>query len=258
MSQHQQAFLADATTEVSRIARHALSVLADGKNALSEHPQSACAHGKSLSFKAQTQYLYAAAIAADPVQLGLTVQSLRHSGMKVSEILYDAIPAIARQLGDAWLSDSVSFTTVTIGCARLQSLLMQLNSAPAQTRSSTQKNRQSCLIIVPEGAQHTLGALVLSKQMRDAGTHVKLELDAAPAQISNVSRSQTFDAILISASKSESTETLREMVSATRHKAGQSKVIIGGGILEQNHDLVMATGTDYVTNDWQYALKLCL
>lgn len=213
----------------------------------------------ALDLNALTHLLYEASLAPNPARFACAVDRFLKVDHGADHLAFEAVPRIARQLGDSWVNDQISFADVTIGCARLQSVLHQLPDSDPATRNATTSNprRSHCLVIVPEGAQHTLGALVLAKQLRHAGQGVTVALKANQNVLSDLRKSHDFKTILISASRSECIETLHTLVSMTHRMWAQSTVVIGGTVCNQGRDLRAATQADHVTNDWQEALALC-
>lgn len=263
MSQHQQAFLADSLSEVDRVAHRALTILASSRAA--ENNRSAentsqttrLVEPESKQVGALMDRLYCASIAPDQTLMSCVMREMQRSGMSNQTIIGASVPLIARQLGEAWLSDSLSFGAVTIGCARLQTLVHDLADDKYQSHLVSDKVQKNCLVVVPDGTQHTLGAIVLANQMRHSGARVKLALGVSHSAMSSLALSQYFDAIMISATQSESLENLHGLVRNARQNDAKSKIFIGGGLVDHSVDLVARTGTDYVTNDWKEALTLC-
>jgi methylmalonyl-CoA mutase cobalamin-binding subunit len=113
------------------------------------------------------------------------------------------------------------------------------------------------LIIVPEGTQHTLGAIILGKILRSFGARVKLEMDVTASRVHQIGASEQFDGVFISASANDSAEKLSEIISNVRCNWSTAKVILGGGILSAQINLDAVTGTDYKSNDWKAAVAQC-
>ena len=188
------------------------------------------------------------------------VQRMLADGVRRETIADAYIPALARQMGDRWCEDSMSFAEVTIGVSRLQSLLRSLGPE-WRSSSNGDPNTRSALVIVVTDNFHTLGAMVLSGQLRRLGLSVRLELGADPDRIAEALRKTDYGAVLISAYKGESLERLRRMVEAIKELGeGAPPVVLGGSILvnaEDRDTLVRKTGCDFVTNDVSEALDLC-
>ncbi|WP_293449309.1 B12-binding domain-containing protein [Planktotalea sp.] len=258
MSQQQHAFQAKNISEVDRVARQALAILALKEPAGAKMLKPCNSNSEFKHLGALTDGLFKASTSQNRDEMKDVLSALKAQGIRDQTLAFEAVPEIARRLGKAWEDDSLSFGAVTIGCARLQTLVLQLCENAADHSVGIGVNRRNCLVTVPKNAHHTLGAIVLTKQLRDAGHHVRLALGTTPETQCNLVNSQKFDAIMISASRSEHPETLRALVKNSQAKGANSKVFIGGSILEGNTQLVAAMGSDYVTNDWKDALDLCV
>ncbi|MDA8585542.1 cobalamin B12-binding domain-containing protein [Rhodobacteraceae bacterium] len=187
-----------------------------------------------------------------------TLCALKKEGHRSPQLAFDLIPIVARQLGDAWNRDEISFADVTIGCARLQHALHQLTDISENPVLSPEHRRLDCLVLLPAGAQHTLGATVITKQLRHAGIRIDQDLAATPNTLSTLAKTQVFDVIFISASLSETSDTLRRLVDASRLQWADSKIILGGTFEAYGPRAIATTKADYVTQDWQEALDFCI
>ena len=257
LSQHPQPFLSDTTGDVTRVARTVLSVLASGAD---EVRPVAADTGKALSAMhvEMGEELCTAAIDRDPAQFSKVLEKMRRAGCSADDLAFHWIPDTARALGVSWENDQISFADVTIGCARLQSALHRLPETPPVIPFAQRDLYHDCLVLVPAGAQHTLGALVLAKQLRQARQKVFVELEASLDGLASLAKRHHFDVVLISASVGECPEDLRLLVDGVRMQFTNCNVIVGGSISDLNTDALEAIGADHVTKDWQEALDLCI
>ncbi len=175
------------------------------------------------------------------------------AGLTPAVLIDRYIPAAARWFGDSWCVDQLSFADVTIGAARLQAMVRDLDRL-----TDHPEPQATVLMIVLKDAYHTLGAMVATSQLRRHGIAVELmlgqDVNSAPKQLESV----YFDAVMVSASSSEKLEMLRELVKHIRNKGnGSAPVVIGGSILDHNNDVKTLTGADYTLNDPIEAAKKC-
>ena len=249
-------FSARPSNEVDSVAVRALSLLAanTGSNApsssfkkLADHPE----HTKHL-----TKRLLTAACSSDRQHILDVIKELQIADASVSDIISVLVPNVARKLGQDWINDTVSFGGVTIGCARLQACVHHLERGFAERPLKENTHQTTCLVVVPEGEQHTLGAVVLAAELRQAGPHAQLALDVSAAKMAQLVQTEDYDVVMISAALGQNVESLRNLVSAARKKDSTTKVIIGGSLLTQEKNLKKATGADNVTSAWKTALKL--
>lgn len=258
MSQHQQVFLADNGGEVARVAHRVLSMLASGEVGAPENGAVLAPLPTCLSLIDLAERLYTASYCPNPASFADALRDVQRAGYSNDILTFELIPSIARRLGAAWEDDSLSFIDVTIGCARLQSALCLLPDETTGGAIAYNRMRQNCLVMVPMGAQHTMGALVLARQLRQARQRVVVELEADAGKLSSLEQKQNFNVVLISASCRECPQSLRDLVGVIRQHWPASKVVVGGSFSDLGSDSVSAIGSDHVTKDWQEALDLCI
>lgn len=181
----------------------------------------------------------------------------RDTGASPTELFDHYIPDVARQLGEQWCSDELGFAEVTIGSARLQAMLREL-SKDWSDYSAEPNDASTILLCVPEGTYHTMGAMVVSGQLRRRGLSVRLLLEATPQNIADSFDLASFDAVFVSAVRGESLETLRRIVDSVKTASGSAApIVVGGTLLELEPDVAALTGADYVTNFADEAISLC-
>jgi methanogenic corrinoid protein MtbC1 len=189
------------------------------------------------------------------------IRRMVEGGIAPEEIADLYIPAVARRLGDQWCADEIGFATVTIGVARLQGLLRDIEDMTGLQRAAEPEGA-SLLIVVSAGSYHTLGAMVLTGQLRRRGHAVRLMLGAEAEAVSSAVRQARFDLVLISAAEGMNIDHLRALVGSVKSATGAPPpVVIGGTVLEHakenGADILILTGADHATSDPNEALRLC-
>lgn len=185
------------------------------------------------------------------------VATLRDHGCTTEDISDIYIPAAARLLGDEWCRDEVSFADVTIGVARLQAMLRGFEQEWF-AKSGRADELHSALLIVCQDDFHTLGAMVVAGQLRRMGVSVRLSIGQTHSERMGLIEDNSFDMVMISASRTENLETTRKLVKNIRTASrGRLKIVLGGSVIEQKVNVKALTGADYVENDPKEALRLC-
>lgn len=192
-----------------------------------------------------------------PDAVSSVLNVMRRSGIRDADIADHYIPVIARRLGEGWVSDDLDFAAVSVGAARLQSMLRDLDASWCSPEVAPFGMRGEYCVIVPEGVQHSLGARILAGQLRRAGCDVHLNVDLPLAMIPDTVRSTDLSGVMISASLSESLDLLGDVVRTIRLGNAWVPVLIGGNVLERGSDLGELIGADYAAHDWQSALAFC-
>jgi MerR family transcriptional regulator, light-induced transcriptional regulator len=166
------------------------------------------------------------------------------------------IPEAARRFGTAWLNDTMTFCEVTLGSARLQSVLHDLATefvdAPLDDIT-----KGVVLVVVPAGEQHTLGGLTVACQLRRRGVSVCVEIGPTADAVRALVASRRFDGAFVSVGSSRQLEALPELVKAMKSNPNHSLMVaVGGAIADAERDRVARSGADLVTCDLDEALAI--
>ena len=179
------------------------------------------------------------------------------AGVTAEDMADHYIPAVARDLGEQWCTDQLGFAEVTIGTARLQAMLRDFGESWSADQGMN-PNASTILLAVLDDVHHTLGAFVLSGQLRRKGLSVRLLLGATAKNINESCEMAQYDAIFISSSTGNSLETLRKTIDSVRKaQTTVPPVVIGGSLVETTADMIALTGTDYIANTADEAIALC-
>lgn len=237
-----------APRSVDDLASHALSMVA--KRSL---------RGASEFDPDLAQRLRDAAAGDSSETVQALITDMLSAGLEPETVAMVYIPHVARQLGDEWCDDTLSFARVTIGTSRLQASLRLLGTEWTSHGYAERPNANGgVIVIVAKDAFHTLGAMVLCGHLRRLGHSVRLAMGATPQELAHVFKTSQFDAVLISASEFETLDSLRKCVDIIRQSSSDCPpIVIGGSVLDQDADVRLATGADFVTRDPIEALNLC-
>ena len=195
----------------------------------------------------------------DPDELVLEMRMLRLSD---DDLVNLYIPEAARHLGTKWEQDELNFAQVTIGCARLQSVLHHLSDSwvdgthiePAD-RSQTEI---AFVLATFKGDEHSLGSVALATKLRRQGHVVHLLLGATQAEIAETVARQTPDCVMFSCSGAAVLEHVAKLCEKTRMTMALPPIIaVGGLVLDHEESVEERTGADLATRDIQTVLHLC-
>ncbi len=233
-------------TDVSVFARRALAVLT--KDIDGTQP---------VVISTFIDRLYEATQSPDRNATMQVIDLMRRAGIEDSDIAGTYIPATAARLGEAWCSDEMSFAMVSVSSSRLQGMLRQLGPRWTGSDLLCPNSAASCLVVVPKGEQHTLGASVLAGQMRYHGLNVRLELDVSEQKANDLVRRIGFDVVMVSATPRVGLETLRTLVRSIKAARTAVPIIVGGTIIHSDEFVSEVVQANFTTNDWREALRLC-
>jgi MerR family transcriptional regulator, light-induced transcriptional regulator len=159
------------------------------------------------------------------------IAELLNLGMGVDSIVLELIPRIARKLGDQWVSDSLSFTEVTIATGRLQKLIYSLDHLFQETRTHA-ATAHSIFVSASPGSHHTLGPLILSNYFTWAGWNVHNESTPTQEGIQARVANQKLTAIAISVADYDQLDQLPKLIQSIRNKSLNPEIIVltGGSL----------------------------
>lgn len=182
---------------------------------------------------------------------------MRGYRLTVDAIIDLYVPAVARQLGQMWVGDSISFADVTIGSMRLQSLISEASATNVMDVKPGGASMHT-LVLVPQGEQHFLGASVLAGQLRRMGCEVDMSFDEDMGTLTARMMNGVPDMILMSCSRREILETIASTVQVIRKAVSDPPVLAVGGAFKVNKEYVAEkTGADIVTSNAEEAVAFC-
>lgn len=184
------------------------------------------------------------------------VSEMRAAGVTLEDIVDHYIPEVARRLGRLWCEDQLGFADVTIGSARLQGLVRDVSVQLEYPQD--RKHESGVAVVVLTDEFHTLGAMVMTTQLRRMGISVRLMLGVSEALALGELRQDRYDAVFISASHTGSLENLSKFVDKIRKQTKRNTpIVVGGPIIGQSSDVKAATGADVATSDVYDAVRAC-
>lgn len=205
-----------------------------------------------------TEWLLKQCQSAESCEISTLRDGLLAHGITVDQALDVCVTEVARSLGEGWLSDDLSFASVTMGSLRLMGLTEAL-SAEWHPRTPHNSRSLSLLVITPKGEQHILGATVLASLLRRQGHSVRLILNADAFEVDRYLKQSGCQAVLMSLGSLKCLDVLKEIVSAVEQASHpHPRVVVGGAvILNPNYLKVLKETTDVpiYTSDVENALS---
>lgn len=196
---------------------------------------------------AMVQSIARAVASADPAAFEALRPDLRRARIGDMDLVDSYFPAVARYLGCGWAEDRTSWAEVTIGVARMQSLVHQIG---LDWDGSTAPDADSVLVVLPEGEQHSFGVQVMAGQLRRQGVSVHLQIGPRPAALRSLVQERHYDCALISVGSEDRIDACRKLVKTLKEGSdGRLWVAVGGAVLDLGRDIIGMTGADMATND---------
>ncbi|MDM7930572.1 hypothetical protein [Tabrizicola sp.] len=190
----------------------------------------------------------------DPSQFEALRPEIRRARISDVDLVDFYFPAVARQLGCDWADDRCGWADVSIGMARLQSMVHQIGRDWASNATATRET-SSVLVVLPDGEQHSFGVQVLVGQLRRQGVSVHLQIGARPDGLRALMKQRRYDCALISVGCEERLEFCRKLVKSLKDGSnGRLWVAVGGAVLDRSIDVLALTMADMATQDPMQAL----
>ncbi len=188
-----------------------------------------------------------AVASVDPAHYEALRPEFRRARISDTDLVDNYFPAVARHLGCDWAEDRSGWAEVTIGMARLQSLVHQIRR---DWDRSVARDGATVLLVLPEGEQHSFGVQILAGQLRRQGVSVHLQIGARPGDLRNLVQDRHYDCAMVSVGCEDKLETCRKVVNSLKNGSkGQLWVAVGGAVLERVADVQRLTGADIATSD---------
>lgn len=192
--------------------------------------------------------------APDPFEIIHEMRKTQVSGALIAE---SYVPRVARWLGDAWLTDELPFTSVTIACARLQTLVRRLDTVWTDMPQVQISTPPRFLVGICEGVQHSLGATILAGILRSRGYSVVLDLELTPQSMREKLNSLSLSGVFLSISDIDQFDRFNALIQEAKNVAPNVPTVLGGAVLDQETDIRPLTQADLITCDIDEALRFC-
>lgn len=203
--------------------------------------------GEQGTFAAPERHAFITALLSDDGSLaGDIADAYLAHGRAAETILMELFAWSARELGELWSDDQVSFVDVTIGLCRLHEALHRISEqtdAPAKAEAG---ETPSILIAIAPGEQHVFGVLMAGELFRKQGWSVTTETSGDAATITALMTSRRFDMAGLSVSHDGATEGLTRLLKSMRKVSRNPavKLVVGGPIFEHAPHIAHEIGAD--------------
>lgn len=189
-------------------------------------------------------------------QAGAILKAMRDARISDAEIVDHYIPEAARSLGADWHASRRSFADVTIGTARLQSLLRDF--AEEEPTESARVAAPGIALVVMPGEFHTLGAMVLGCQLRRLGASVRIFMGESADEICDAIAADQFDAVLLTISRDDVLASVSKLAERLRMLMSEGvPLVVGGRVCGDETAVKGLSGADHVANDAEDAFRKC-
>jgi methanogenic corrinoid protein MtbC1 len=180
-----------------------------------------------------------------------------NSGLRLDEVYVDLMAPAARHLGVMWEDDTATFSDVTIGLGRMQTLLNRLSEA-YRNEEDVRKELASGLFVTPAGEMHSFGIRMVDELFRRAGWRTLCEPNSRINDVLAILGSESFHILGIGISCEAQVPFVQEMIRQVR-KVSQNRhilVLVGGSHIVGRPELAASIGADFSASDGREAIAI--
>ncbi len=178
-------------------------------------------------------------------------------GVSVESIMVDLLAPSARRLGEMWEDDECDFVDVTMGLWRLQEVMREIAlRSPSLVRFFSAA--PSVLFTPMPGDNHSFGALMVEEIFARSGWQSEVLFKPERKELLAIVAERSLDLVGLTLSCESPTGTVAELISAIRAVSpnAETRVIIGGPMVNAEPGLVALVGADGTASDARSALAL--
>ena len=176
-------------------------------------------------------------------------QALFKQGLDIEVFYLDIIPQAIKLFHDFWEKDQISFLDVTRGTWSVKRLLISLSPdfiRPDESSLMQGSYKYQALVSLAQGAQHTLGPMLVSQYLERKGWHVVAGFDHEEKDILQLVSKNWIDLFCVSVSLSRDLPKLKVLISKVRKRSKNSHIqcLVGGPLMGLEPKLVHELNAD--------------
>jgi methanogenic corrinoid protein MtbC1 len=182
------------------------------------------------------------------------VGALLQAGIEIESVYLSLLTPAARQLGVMWETDACTFVDVTVGLARIHTLMR--DHLPGFHRNGTDEANGFSVLLTPAAdEQHTFGLAMVAEFFRRSGWDVESNVAVSDRELARIVAGRSISLIGFSASCTDRLDALAETIDVARRNSRNPAigVIVGGNAFLRDPRLVARIGADAMVSDAQQA-----
>jgi methanogenic corrinoid protein MtbC1 len=185
---------------------------------------------------------FSTALASDiPKSAAQIIAAERAAGRPVEDIYVNFLAPAARQLGDMWKSDHITFAQVTVGSGRIFAIMRSMRH---MFETSARPDEPAVIFASVPGETHTLGVRMAADFFRNDGWNISLLVGLSHedllAEIAEISSRM----VGLSFSGEHSLEALSQLIVALHICAPHLSIVICGHDVEEFRPILELMGVD--------------
>lgn len=166
----------------------------------------------------------------DDLRADALLADLLATGVSPRDLCLSHVAPAARLLGQWWEEDRLTFSEVTLGVARLQTLLRRLPPPPLGTLSGA---RPGAIFATVPGETHTLGTSMAADHFRRIGWDITLILGATRAELRDKIGTDDRNLVALGCSGRHALPGLHALVADIRQIRPDIRIMVSGALLRE-------------------------
>lgn len=191
-----------------------------------------------------------ALVTDDSLAAAKLIEEQYQAGVTVEALYLGFLAPAARQLGEWWTDDKISFADVTVGTGRIYGIMRSLSRRlpPPDVPES-----KAAMVACVPGETHTMGAKMATDLLRKEGWTIDMELALDHEQLVARIVDSRHMVIALSAAGEHSIAALAQLVLAVRVNQPHATILISGNIVEEAGDRIGLMGVEGMSQNFAEA-----
>lgn len=183
------------------------------------------------------------------------IENVMDTGIETVDLFVNVLAPAARKLGRLWEHDLCTFTDVTLGLMRIQSIFRHYEAALDAHAPGVTSNTPSILLSSLYGDQHTFGLMMISDLFRRDGWIVSTEQADEGSMLVNMIAASHVDVVGLSLAREVDVEMLKADISNIRQASQNTfvRILVGGSYVTDNPAIAGKVGADLALIDAETA-----
>lgn len=182
-------------------------------------------------------------LSADVAGAIATVRRLERGGASYPRIADTLLADAARELGQRWENDALSFLDVSVAISTLCRVNAVVRHAPQVLPG---KDGARALFATLPSQAHTLGIILATEAFRQDGWDVDLKLETEPETVLDLVSTTNFALVGFSASRTDSLRDIAALIECLKATKSAPRILIGGIAPNRGEEVARRTGADLI------------
>jgi methanogenic corrinoid protein MtbC1 len=191
-------------------------------------------------------------LSADATGAIETVRRLERDGASYTRIADTLLADAARQLGQRWENDTLSFYDVSVAISTLCRVNAVVRRAALAMPGG---DGASALFVTLPWQAHTLGIILAAEAFRQHGWDVHLKLETDPDTVLELVSSTTFTLVGFTAGRADSLGDIAALIERLKATRRAPRVLLGGIASNRSEEVARSTGADLIVASIEDSLE---